>query len=105
MLLERGLSKLAANNHLLAILYHDINDEPLLDVVGGHPCGSRLRTIVAVETSQGEPYMIPRALDVILMAQALSEFHGVDGMTGGGNTDQASKWPDEDQALFQDQAE
>ena len=49
--------------------------------------------------------MIPRALDVILMAQALSEFHGVDGMTGGGNTDQASKWPDEDQALFQDQAE
>ena len=28
--------------------------------------------------------MIPRALDVILMEQALSEFHGVDGMTGRG---------------------
>ena len=34
--------------------------------------------------------MIPRALDMILMGQTLSEFHGVDGMIGGGNTDQAA---------------
>ena len=34
--------------------------------------------------------MIPRALDMIVMEQALPEFHGVDGITGDGNTDQAA---------------
>ena len=36
----------------------------------------------------------------MLMEQATSEFYGVGAMTGGGNTDQAAKWPNEDQTLF-----